>query len=98
MQINDANLSSASLGTTSTGKAKAAAAGAAGRTGAAPGAQGETDAVALSNFSQKISELQEGSPAREARIEALAKAVQNGTYSVDSAALAGKIIDDEFGA
>ncbi len=55
-----------------------------------------SDAVELSSFAKHIGDLQEGSPAREARVAELREQVQSGKYEVDAEAVARKMIDEAF--
>ncbi len=102
MRVPDSNLPPTQLNNTtssaSAGAAKTAqleplrissgtAAGAE-KAGAAP------DSVQISSLSSKISELQSGSPEREAMLERLAAQVAAGSYEPDPAAIATKLTDD----
>jgi len=62
------------------------------RVGRAGGA-GE-DQVQLSNLAGSLQELAMDSPERAGQVEKLAKEYQEGRYSVDSAELSRKIVDD----
>jgi flagellar biosynthesis anti-sigma factor FlgM len=61
---------------------------------AAAGSSIDRDAVQLSNFAQQVNDLQDGSPAREARVLELQQLVRSGQYSADARATAGRLIDD----
>ena len=54
----------------------------------------DRDAVLLSSFARVIQDLQEGSPAREARILELQQLVRSGQYRPDAEVTAARIIDD----
>lgn len=96
MQIHDANLNPvSSQAAAGTGKAQGAEAQNA-KAKASAAAAGVSDAIELSSFAQQISDLQEGSPAREARVESLRNSYQSGNYRVDSAAVAAKIVDNSL--
>ena len=65
--------------------AKAAEAKPAGRT--------ETDATTLSPTGELISQALGGSDVRSSKVEALQKAIADGSYNVSSSDVAGKIMD-----
>ena len=52
------------------------------------------DDVHLSELVQSLRSLAEGSPDRQERLEQIARAYANGTYTLDAEATAGRMIDD----
>lgn len=94
MKVNDPNLSSvASSGAARTRETERLSQRPANSAGTQPGAR---DDVHLSELVRSLRALAADSPERQARIEALARSVGNGTYKVDAEATASGIIDDAF--
>jgi flagellar biosynthesis anti-sigma factor FlgM len=94
MTIQDSNLHG--IGTSSTGAARTGAPDAAGsrsKSAIAFGGQ-PTDAVELSSLVRQIGGLQTDSAAREARVDALREAYLSGSYRVDAASTASKLVSD----
>ena len=52
------------------------------------------DQVSISPLAQALQSLRSDSPARQARLDAIASQVEKGTYSVDSATLARSIVQN----
>lgn len=99
MKINDPNL--VGTGVSSTGVSKS---GQMGRTALAErpdeGQSAENadgDGVQLSNLVQSLGSLAAESPQRQAKVEALATAHANGSYSVDYDKIAAGMIHDAVG-
>jgi flagellar biosynthesis anti-sigma factor FlgM len=99
MKIDNPNLNPTGL---PPGASTAGAAGTRGVAPAAPGAASRTeaasssrnDAVQLSSLSQRLAELQPGSPEREAKLDRLAADFQNGSLGIDAAAISRNIVDE----
>jgi flagellar biosynthesis anti-sigma factor FlgM len=96
MKIPDANLTgitgASSNGASSIDKAASAGGGTAVRRAGVDA--NSTDAVQLSSFARQINDLQDASPAREARIDQLRSLYQRGLYTADTQALASSLIRD----
>lgn len=96
MQVNDPNLQRITVGTSGAEQTQ-------GTTNASKTTKdiatdaGGSDAVELSSFAKHISDLQEGSPAREARVAELREQVQSGKYEIDAESVARKMIDEATG-
>ena len=58
--------------------------------------EAKSDEVELSSLSNKLSELQPGSPQREAYLESLRLEVASGRFEDDPAATAKKIVSDSI--
>jgi flagellar biosynthesis anti-sigma factor FlgM len=97
MKINDPNLLGS--GVSSTGVSKS------GQTGRSTPASGKTDAgqgtpntdgdgVQLSGLAQSLQGVDGESPERQAKVDALAKAYADGSYTVDAEKTAAGMIDD----
>lgn len=105
MRVNDPNLTPAQLnntssagGTGSTGKtAQLDPIRLGGSTSAGKSSPSGGDEVQLSSLSSAINDLQPGSPAREAYLDALQSQIANGTYQVDAAATSSKIVEEALG-
>lgn len=96
MKVNDSILTS--LTSTATSGTQETA-----RTGQSSGAGSTQTASTTSNDDVHLSELVKNlrslaadSPERQAKLESLARAYANGSYTVDAGATASKIIDDAF--
>ena len=97
MQINDANLTGVGAGAAS-GASRAQTADSAGARGRAGGGVSKSlDAIELSSFAQSVSDLQQGSAAREARVAELRELYQSGRYQVDAKAIATRLVDEALG-
>ncbi len=55
-----------------------------------------SDEVSISPLAQALQSLRSDSPERQARLEAIAKQVDSGTYRVDSAALSQSLVQNAF--
>ena len=55
-----------------------------------------SDHVAISPLAQALQSLRSDSPARQARLDAIAKQVESGTYKVDSATLGRNLVQNGF--
>lgn len=91
MQINDGNL--LGIPQPSTGQAERAGQAAGGRTTRSGAESRPEDAVQLSSFANKINELQDEGPARQARMEELRSQYLSGQYEIDPVALAQAAVD-----
>lgn len=98
MKVNDSNLNSLTS-TGASGAQETARAGQSNRSGSAstPATGSSSDDVHLSELVQSLRSLAAESPERQAKLESLARSYANGTYTVDPAATASKIIDDATG-
>ena len=96
MKVNDSNLSSlGSSGAQQASKTDATGRSAqAGRSSHAANGAPASDDIHLSELVRSLRSLAADSPERQARIEQLARAYANGSYTVDTKATASKIIDD----
>ena len=94
MKVNDPNLPPLA----STGASKANETDRAGSGARSSRSQGSVaspgDDVHLSELVRSLRSLASDSPERQAKIEALTKAVADGSYKLDPQATASKIIDD----
>ncbi|RZU39543.1 flagellar biosynthesis anti-sigma factor FlgM [Edaphobacter modestus] len=84
MQVSNP-IAPASASQTRPAEAKTAEAQPAGRTG--------TDAATLSPTGELISQALGGSDVRSSKVEALQKAIADGSYNVSSSDVAGKVMD-----
>ncbi len=99
MRVNDPNLNPAQLnpsGSAATGKTAqldplriSTGTPSADKAGAA-----KSDSVQISSLSSKINELQSGSVERDAYLERLGAAVNDGSYSADAEAVSAKLVDE----
>ncbi|MCX6596854.1 MAG: flagellar biosynthesis anti-sigma factor FlgM [Acidobacteria bacterium] len=96
MKIGDSNLSAITASATAASQAAANRASGGGQTGAVE--SNSTDAIQLSDFAKKVTDLQSDSPARNARVEQLRELYLSGNYQVDSATVARRIVDDSITA
>lgn len=106
MSVNPSNLNPASVNSATVNPSGTGGSAAAGKTAqldpvriqssssAATKSTERTDEVQLSGLSNKINELQSGSPAREAYLESLRLEVASGQYDADPAATARSIVED----
>ncbi len=93
MKVNDPNLQGPS-GLASTGVSKPTQTGRGGASqGPAPAGDG-SDGVALSGLAQTLRSLETDSPERQAQVDALAQAYEQGRYKVSAEAVAGGIVND----
>jgi len=94
MKVNDPNLPSLA----SIGAARTQETGRAGQTNQPANSTGATtasgDDVHLSELVSSLRSLAADSPDRQAQIEQLARTYASGSYQVDAAATASKMIDD----
>lgn len=98
MKVNDSNLSSLPSAGASGAQEAARTAQSARSNPAQPAAAGSSsDDVHLSELVKNLRSLAAESPERQAQLESLARTYANGSYSVDAAATASKIIDDAMG-
>jgi anti-sigma28 factor (negative regulator of flagellin synthesis) len=88
MKVNDRNLSSGGSAAASRMQ-KTVRTGTADRSGATV-----SDDVHLAELVRSLRSLASDSPARQAKLEELARMYATGSYTVDAAATAAKIIDD----
>ena len=88
MKVNDRNLSSGGSATASRMQ-KTVRTGTADRSGVTV-----SDDVHLSELVRSLRSLASDSPERQAKLEELARLYAAGSYTVDAAATAAKIIDD----
>ena len=63
---------------------------------ASDSAVGGSDEVSISPLAQAVQSLSSDSPGRQARLEAIAKQVQSGSYRVDSATLSRSLVQNGF--
>ena len=94
LPAGDNNISNANKANRSGSVDKLGAAGAYGQ-GAEVGDAG-SDQVSISPLAQALQSLRSDSPERQARLDAIAKQVENGTYNVDSATLSRSVIQHGF--
>jgi anti-sigma28 factor (negative regulator of flagellin synthesis) len=98
MKVSDPNLSSlAAAEAAKTQVAKAAAAGAGASRSSEPTGASNGDDVHLSELVRSLRTLAADSPERQAYVDKIAQVYAKGAYRVDTAATAGKIIDDALG-
>ena len=90
----DANVANAAKANRSAALEKPGASGAYGQTSDSSSAG--SDHVSISPLAQALQSLRADSPARQARLDAIANQVENGTYKVDSAELSRSIIQNGF--
>ena len=98
MKVNDTNLNSLS----STGTSGTQGAARPGHVSSSSSAQTQatgssSDDVHLSELVKNLRSLAAESPERQAKLESLARSYASGSYSVNPAATASKIIDDAAG-
>jgi flagellar biosynthesis anti-sigma factor FlgM len=95
MKVNDPNLSS--LAAAEAAKTQAARAATGGAASPARSSAPAGDDVHLSELVRNLRTLAADSPERQAFIDKIAQVYAAGNYEVDSAATAGKIIDEALG-
>ncbi|MBV8846619.1 MAG: flagellar biosynthesis anti-sigma factor FlgM [Bryobacterales bacterium] len=93
MRVNDPNLSSLA-GTGASRTLDTSRAGQSGPNSPGAGTAGASDDVQVSELARSLRSLAGDSPDRQAQIEQIARDYANGSYKVDAAATASKIIDD----
>ena len=95
MQVYDSNTNGIGSSAANSASQTSSTSAVSGKTrGAAAAAGGPTDAVDLSSFAQQINDLQQETPAREARIQELRSQYVSGSYQVDAAAVASRMVDE----
>lgn len=98
MKVNDTNLNSLNSTGTSGAQAPARSGHVTGSSsGQTPATGSSSDDVHLSELVKSLRSLAAESPERQAKLESLARSYASGSYSVDAAATASKIIDDASG-
>ena len=97
MKIGDSNLSAITASAAGT-SGTAATRGHGGEQPASAASSNTTDAIQLSDFARQVNDLQSESPARAERVEQLRQLYLYGNYQVDSAQVAGRIVDDAIQA
>ena len=90
----DNNISNAQKANRSAALLKLGHSGAYGR--ASDASPAGSDEVTISPLAQALRSARSDSPERQARLDAIAKQVDGGTYRVDSAALSGSLVQHAF--
>lgn len=96
MRVQDSNLNSVSISTRGTGRTDAAHGGRAGSS-SPHGGYGQ-DQLSLSDLSSLVRTVSGDTPERASRVNALAASYKSGNYKVNSAAVAGSVVNDALRA
>ena len=94
LPAGDNNISNVAKANRSAALEKLGQSGAYGQTSDSSSAS--SDQVSISPLAQALQSLRTDSPDRQARVDAIAKQVENGTYEVNSAELSRSIIQGGF--